>query len=101
MMEKFLYYNSLYLIYKDLLKEKSSEIFDLYYGENMTMQEIADLKGVSKSRIGLIIKNVEHKLDNFEEILKIYKKSEELNKLLNINDIREIKEKVNNIIKGE
>ena len=101
MMEKFLYYNSLYLIYKDLLKEKSSEIFDLYYGENMTMQEIADLKGVSKSRIGLIIKNVEHKLDNFEEILKIYKKSEELNKLLNINDIREIKEKINNIIKGE
>ena len=54
-MEKFLYYNNLYLIYKDLLNTKMQDIFDLYYGENMTMQEIADYKNISKSRVGMVI----------------------------------------------
>ena len=70
-MDKFLYYNELFLVYKDLIKENNREIFDLYYGENMTMQEIADLKKISKSRVGIIIKNVENKLFNYEDKLKI------------------------------
>ncbi len=100
-MEKFFYYNNLYLIYKDLLKETNSEVFDLYYGENMTMQEIADLKGVSKSRIGLIIKKVEQKLDNYESILHLYKKNLNLQSLLELKDIKSIKKGIENILKGE
>ena len=100
-MEKFFYYNNLYLIYKDLLKENYSEIFDLYYGENMTMQEIADLKKVSKSRIGIIIKNVEQKLDNYESILKLNERNTKLKELLEVEDIKKIKEEIENILKGE
>ncbi len=100
-MEKFFYYNNLYLIYKDLLKENNSEIFDLYYGENMTMQEIADLKKVSKSRIGIIIKNVEQKLDNYESILKLNERNTKLKELLEVEDIKIIKEEIENILKGE
>ena len=100
-MEKFFYYNNLYLIYKDLLKENNSEIFDLYYGENMTMQEIADLKKVSKSRIGIIIKNVEQKLDNYESILKLNERNTKLKELLEVKDIKIIKEEIENILKGE
>lgn len=100
-MEKFFYYNNLYLIYKDLLKENNSEIFDLYYGENMTMQEVADLKGVSKSRIGIIIKNVEQKLDNYENILKLNERNTKLKELLEVEDIKKIKEEIENILKGE
>lgn len=100
-MEKFLYYNELYLIYKDLINDNNSEIFNLYYGENLSMQEIADIKEISKSRVGLVIKNVEKKLDNYENILNIYKKNNELRKLLDINDIKVVKEKLENIIKGE
>ena len=100
-MEKFFYYNNLYLIYKDLLKENNSEIFDLYYGENMTMQEIADLKKVSKSRIGIIIKNVEQKLDNYENILKLNERNTKLKELLEVEDIKIIKEEIENILKGE
>ena len=100
-MEKFFYYNNLYLIYKDLLKENNSEIFDLYYGENMTMQEIADLKHVSKSRIGIIIKNVEQKLDNYESILKLNERNTKLKELLEVEDIKIIKEEIENILKGE
>ena len=40
-MEKFLYYNELYLIYKGLINTKTIDVFDLYYGENLSMQEIA------------------------------------------------------------
>ncbi len=100
-MEKFLYYNELYLIYKNLLNQNNSEIFDLYYGENMTMQEIADNMQVSKSRIGSIIKNVEKKLDTYEKALGIHKKNEELNQLFNLQDAKEIKEQLEEILKGE
>ena len=100
-MEKFFYYNNLYLIYKDLLKENNREVFDLYYGENMTMQEIADLKHVSKSRIGIIIKNVEQKLDNYESILKLNERNTKLKELLEVEDIKIIKKEIENILKGE
>ena len=100
-MEKFFYYNNLYLIYKDLLKENNREVFDLYYGENMTMQEIADLKHVSKSRIGIIIKNVEQKLDNYESFLKLNERNTKLKELLEVEDIKIIKEEIENILKGE
>ena len=100
-MEKFLYYNALYLIYKDLLNNHNSVIFDLYYGENMTMQEIADSEGISKSRVGSIIKNVEKKLDKYEDALKIYQKNERLNALLNYNDLTKIKLEIEKILKGE
>ncbi len=100
-MEKFLYYNALYLIYKDLLNNHNSVIFDLYYGENMTMQEIADSEGISKSRVGSIIKNVEKKLDKYEDALKIYQKNEKLNALLNYNDLTKIKLEIEKILKGE
>ena len=100
-MEKFLYYNELYLIYKDLINDKTSEIFDLYYGENLSMQEIADINNISKSRVGIIIKNAEKKLDTLENALRIYEKNNKLNNLLEINDINKIKEEIEKIIKGE
>jgi len=100
-MEKFLFYNDLYLIYKDLINDNNREIFDLYYGDNLTMQEIADIKEISKSRVGTIIKNVEKKLDNYENILGIYQKNNRLNNILDLNSIEEIKDEIEKIIKGE
>ena len=100
-MEKFIYYNELYLIYKDLLNEKTKDIFDLYYGDNYTMQEIADIKKISKARVGVIIKSVEKKLDNYENALKIYEKNKKLNDLLTEPDINKIKKEIENTLKGE
>lgn len=100
-MEKFLYYNELYLIYKDLINDFNQEVFDLYYGENLSMQEIADMKNISKSRVGTIIKNVEKKLDNYENILGINKKNNKLNKILELTNVVEIKEELEKLIKGE
>lgn len=100
-MEKFIYYNELYLIYKDLLNDNNRELFDLYYGDNLSMQEIADIKNISKSRVGIVIKNVEKKLYNYEKLLKIYENNQKLLNLLEINDINKIKKNIESIIKGE
>ena len=69
-MNKVLYYNELFSYYKELLTEKEQEVFSLYYEENLSMGEIAQIKNISRSAIGFKIKNVEEKLDNYEKILK-------------------------------
>lgn len=100
-MEKFIYYNELYLIYKNLLNDNYQDIFDLYYGDNLTMQEIADIKDMSKARVGVIIKNTENTLDKYEKTLHILKRNEKLKELLELNDIDKIKKEVMKIVKGE
>lgn len=100
-METFIYYNELYLIYKDLLNCNEQDIFDMYYGDNLTMQEIADIKKISKARVGIIIKNVTKKLDKFESTLNVYKNKKELSEILETNNIDEIKIIVNKVLKGE
>ena len=100
-MEKFVYYNELYLIYKDLLNDNEQEVYDMYYGDNLTMQEIADNKNISKARVRVIIKNVTKKLDKYEEALKIYNTKNKLNELLESDDIKEIKKIINILLKGE
>ena len=80
-MEKFVYYNYLLDIYGFLLTEKNAKIFSLYYEDNFSMQEIADMMQVSKSFVGTSIKNTEQKLNYWEENLKVLKTKENLNDL--------------------
>ncbi len=69
-MNKVLYYNELFSYYKELLTPKEQDVFALYYEENLTMSEIAQLKNISRSAVGFKIKKVETKLENYEQILK-------------------------------
>lgn len=100
-MEKFVYYNNLFLIYKDFIKESNQEVFDLYYGDNLSMQEIADIKNLSRSRIGAIIKQTEKRLDYLEKNCNLYELKCRLQELLNIEDITEIKKGIKEIIGEE
>lgn len=97
-MEDFVYYGMLFDIYKDLLSEASKEYFSLYYEENLTLQEIADLKNVSKSYVGNIIKKTTKKLVDLEEILKLYKIKAKLNEALEKDNIEIIKKIIKEII---
>lgn len=81
-MEKLVYYTKLFDSYKGLLNENEKTIFSSYYEENLSMQEIADIKGVSKSAIGSTVKTVEMKLTNYEKILHLEEKEELLMHLL-------------------
>ncbi len=80
-MDKFLYYNNLFSLYQNLLTPKERIIFSLYYEENLSMGEIADIKGISRSAVGKTIKIVTTKLDNYEETLGIYKQRKEIIKI--------------------
>ena len=80
-MDKFLYYNNLFSLYQKLLTPKERLIFSLYYEENLSMGEIADIKGISRSAVGKTIKIVTTKLDNYENTLGIYKQREEIIKI--------------------
>lgn len=80
-MDKFLYYNNLFSLYQKLLTPKERLIFSLYYEENLSMGEIADIKGISRSAVGKTIKIVTTKLDNYEENLGIYKQREKIIKI--------------------
>lgn len=97
-MEKYIYYGSLYSIYKDLLTENNQNIFSLYYEENLTLQEIADNLNVSKSYVGNVIKKCEKKLDSLENSLKVYEMKSTLNELLLEEDILKIKNKIKSIL---
>lgn len=100
-MEKFIYYNELFDIYNSFINENNSNIFKLYYEENLSMQEISNLVGLTKSRVGNIIKTIEKKLDDLENKLNLYKKKLILEELLDIEDISIIKDKVKEVLDYE
>ena len=97
-MEKFVYYSLLSDIYKGLLTEKNYRIINLYYSENLSMQEIADLLKVSKSFVGTSIKNTEAKLDDLENKLHNLKRIQKLRELLEEKDIDTIKKEIQKLI---
>lgn len=71
-MKDFVYFSELFRIYGFLLTEKQRDIFSLYYDENLSLSEIAEEKGVSKSYVGKIITETEAKLLYYEENIKHY-----------------------------
>jgi hypothetical protein len=97
-MDNFVYYGLLFDIYGYLLTDKAKDIFSLYYEENLTLQEIADIRCVSKSYVGSTIKNTQKKLDSFENNLKIYEVKKKINEILEIEDIKKLKEKLKELI---
>ncbi len=97
-MEKTVYYNDLFDIYGFILTSKNIQIFKLYYEENLTMQEIADLMKVSKSFIGNSIKKSQERLELLESKLHIYENKQSLTALLEENNVDKIKEGIEKII---
>ena len=80
-MNKFLYFNELFSIYKELLTMKEQEIFSDYYEENLSMSEIAENLKISRSAIGNTVKIVEKKLEKFETKLHLYEKTKKLQEI--------------------
>ncbi len=95
------YIYGLFDIYGSFINEKNSNIFTLYYEENLSMQEISEIVGVTKSRIGTMIKTIEKKLDSMEDKLGLYKKKNILVDILELDDINIIKDKVKEILDYE
>ena len=82
-MDKTVYYSALYDYYCGLLTENQREIFEDYYFENLTLQEIADNNGISKNAVHKTINTITKKLENYEEILKYNEKFDKIKELIN------------------
>ena len=93
-MEEFLYNGELFDIYGALLNESNKKFYKLYYEENLTLQEIADLENVSKSYVGNIIKKTSEKLKEYESVLHVYENKKLLSDALLFNDLDKIKQMI-------
>ncbi len=92
------YLNQLFDYYHSLLTANEQDIFQKYYEEDLTLQEIADEGQISKSAISKTLKTVEKKLLNYEEKLLLNHNRIEINKLLHNKIDNELLEKVNKYI---
>lgn len=76
----------LFDIYEELLTDIQKDIFIQYYQEDSSLAEIAENQGVSRTAISDNLKKTEEKLLKYESKLKISKRNEKINKLLDNED---------------
>ncbi len=77
-MEDLMYYSSLYDLYKNLLTARQREIFENYFFENLTLEEIALFDGVSKSSVAKAVKQIKASLEDTEAKLHVLEYREKL-----------------------
>ncbi len=88
----------LYDFYSDLLKENQRKNFEDYYFNNLSLGEISENEKVSRNAIHKSIKKVEKELENYEDKLKLYKKSKELELLADTIKDEELRRKIKEIL---
>lgn len=95
-MDRVVYLNMLYDLYKDLFTEKQQMYFEAYYFENLSLGEIAENNNVSRNAVHNQIKIMEEKLDELESKLKLNEKKDKIISKLD----KKIDEKLLEEIKG-
>lgn len=85
-MEKNVKLALLYDIYGNMLTEKQSEAIELYYNEDLSLSEIADVSGISRQGVRDNIKRAESLLFEYEEKLKIAERLISIRKKLSVID---------------
>lgn len=93
-MEKFVYLNSLYDLYGELLTKKQQQYFISYYFNNLSYGEISEKYGISRNAIYHQLKLIEQKLMFYEEKLKLYSKKNTINDIIDLIKNKDIKEKL-------
>ena len=74
MLEKTTRLNMLYDFYAPLLTEKQKDYLEMYYLEDYSLGEIANLSNVSRQAIYDNIRRTEKVLESYEEKLHLYEK---------------------------
>ena len=73
-MEKNVRMAILFDYYGEMLTEKQKEYFDLYYGENLSLSEIAENDGISRQGVRDVIVRAEGIMTDLEEKTGIIKR---------------------------
>jgi predicted DNA-binding protein YlxM (UPF0122 family) len=82
MINKTVYWNDLYDYYGSLLTDNQRSIFEDYYFDDLTLQEIADNNKVSKNAIHKTLVGIASKLEYYEEKLSYNKKVEKVKEII-------------------
>lgn len=90
----------LYDYYGELLSDSQREYFIDYYFNNLSLGEIADNINISRNAIHKQIKSAEKKLKEYEEKLKIIKKSDLIKEKLKEMDNEKLKQEITNILES-
>lgn len=96
-MEEVIYLSTLYDYYHELLTTKQRSLFEQYYFDNLTMQEISEIEGISKNAVSKHIDVVKDKLNEYERILKLKSKSDLIKDIIK-NEDKKLIEKIEEII---
>ncbi|MBO0476732.1 putative DNA-binding protein [Vagococcus sp. DIV0080] len=83
--------NALFEFYSTLLTEKQMNYIELYYGDDLSLGEIAEEYGVSRQAVYDNIKRTEKLLETYEKKLHLYS-----NYIVREEMIEVIKEKITN-----
>lgn len=71
--------NLLLDFYGGLLTEKQQEICKMYYRDDLSLQEIAEIVHISRSGVHDFIKRSESDLEHYENVLQLVKKMQKRN----------------------
>lgn len=96
-MESYIYYNNLYDFYAPLLTDLQKEYFEYYYVNNLSFSEIAEIKSVSKAAVSQQISTIEKKLNEYENLLRLKYKQDEIYKILKDKVSKEVLEQIENL----
>ena len=73
--------NGLLDCYENLLTEKQKNICSYYYREDLSLQEISEIEGVTRSAVYDTIKRCRKELETYEEKLHMYESMQKRMKL--------------------
>ena len=100
-MDKRVFEGLLYDFYGELLTQKQKYIFEGYYMEDLSFQEIGELYGITKQAVSDMLKRTLKQLSKYEEKLGYVKKfaeqREAIEKAIELIDLGE-KDEVKNIL---
>lgn len=87
-MDKILENTLLFDYYGALLTDKQYETYEMYFSDDLTLQEIASIQNTSKQAVSDLLKRTSKNLNDIEEKLELVEKHETIRK--NLNELFEI-----------
>ena len=97
-MKELVYYTMLYDIYGSLLTDKQKEYFEDYYFKNLSLSELATKYNISRNAIHKQLKETIKRLENYEDNLRLAKKNEMLENIIETISDKELKRKLQEVI---